>query len=71
MPSAMVGTSSANLETYADIGYRVLICVLPETRLEVKGQLHFARVAAAHRQYKHELVPLRSNTVVRFDSRKK
>jgi MerR family transcriptional regulator/heat shock protein HspR len=29
------------------------------------------RVAAAHRQYKHELVPLRGNTVVRFDSRRK
>ena len=29
------------------------------------------RVAAAHRQYKHELVPLRANTVVRFDSRRK
>jgi MerR family transcriptional regulator/heat shock protein HspR len=27
------------------------------------------RVAAAHRQYKHELVPLRGNTVVRFESR--
>ena len=29
------------------------------------------RVAAAHRQYKHELVPLRSSNVVRFDSPKK
>ena len=29
------------------------------------------RVAAAHRQYKHELVPRRGNTVVRFESRSK
>jgi MerR family transcriptional regulator, heat shock protein HspR len=29
------------------------------------------RVAAAHRQYKHELVPIRSGTVVRFDSMRK
>ena len=28
------------------------------------------RVEAAHRQYKHELVPLRSSTVVRFDARR-
>lgn len=29
------------------------------------------RVAAAHRQYKRELVPIRSGTVVRFDSMRK
>jgi len=29
------------------------------------------RVAAAHRQYKHELVPLRNSTVVRFDTVRK
>jgi len=29
------------------------------------------RVEAAHRQYKHELVPLRNSTVVRFDARRR
>ena len=42
-----------------------------QARVEALQQEMERRVAAAHRQYKHELVPLRSSTVVRFESLRK
>ena len=42
-----------------------------QARVEALEQEMDERVAAAHRQYKHELVPLRNSTVVRFDSLRK
>jgi MerR family transcriptional regulator/heat shock protein HspR len=39
-----------------------------EDRLDALRQEMDDRLAAAHRQYKHELVPRRGSTLVRFDS---
>jgi MerR family transcriptional regulator/heat shock protein HspR len=42
-----------------------------QTRVDALQREMDDRVAAAHRQYKRELVPLRSSNVVRFDSSRK
>jgi MerR family transcriptional regulator/heat shock protein HspR len=42
-----------------------------QARVEALQHEMDERVAAAHRQYKHELVPLRNTTVVRFDTVRK
>ena len=42
-----------------------------QARVEALQREMDDRVAAAHRQYKHELVPLRNTTVVRFDTVRK
>jgi MerR family transcriptional regulator/heat shock protein HspR len=42
-----------------------------QARVDALQQEMDDRVAAAHRQYKHELVPLRNTTVVRFDTVRK
>jgi MerR family transcriptional regulator, heat shock protein HspR len=42
-----------------------------QDRVEALTRERNDRVAAAHREYKHELVPRRANTVVRFDSIRK
>jgi MerR family transcriptional regulator/heat shock protein HspR len=42
-----------------------------QARVDALEQEMDSRVAAAHRQYKRELVPLRNSTVVRFDSLRK
>ena len=42
-----------------------------QARVEALQQEMDDRVAAAHRQYKRELVPLRNTTVVRFDTVRK
>ncbi len=42
-----------------------------QARVEALQREMDDRVAAAHRQYKHELVPLRNSTVVRFDTVRK
>lgn len=42
-----------------------------QERVEALSREMDDRVAAAHRQYKHEIVPRRSTTLVRFDSIRK
>jgi MerR family transcriptional regulator/heat shock protein HspR len=42
-----------------------------QARVEALQREMDDRVAAAHRQYRHELVPLRNTTVVRFDTVRK
>ena len=55
----------------ADVRASVQLATKLQARVEALQQEMEDRVAAAHRQYKRELVPLRNSTVVRFESLRK
>jgi MerR family transcriptional regulator/heat shock protein HspR len=55
----------------ADVRASVQMANKLQARVDALQQEMEDRVAAAHRQYKRELVPLRNSTVVRFESLRK